>query len=1002
MSSFRGKPKSSPGSGGTRHPKQGSTGEHRRSGQHDQKQGEGPRYSGPHNQQHKGKQEGQKAEAGQPGYKQGGGGGSTENQTARPHHSRQGATAACQNPRPRDPKQGGIPELNKLNLDFLRSEKTDSAYYRQGGSLEKHKSGPHHHRQGETTDHQNTCQKDQRPKGTADHQQSRPHHKSEGVGEHQKPSIIQHQQRPNTYIRKPRIATFQHNQGITQPVQFITHKTPIVNNTQYWLNLKPPTCTVEDKTADVLANVNKQVPVVDIGRVNQTAQDCLTVLADTDQHVSKDVVSALLCKCLKVPSVTTMGLKSEYDIPAIAEFMKTHKAVHTFIKAYKSIRCISTLHELGRDAAALQKKGDFRELGLGPLCRHPAVAAQYGQPSSMKDDDIPKITTADVLKNLQSYLLINQGQRVDQAEFMMHLKDKYRLNSVQELGVSISSLGLAISTIFKVQRCDTEAREQARAQLEHDVLRDLEAKLQRQKQSLLNLFDDGDGGARLKQQYASQSAAELLYVVFKNADQIFSNKIKRTVQDFLSLAAGDPLAKTLFQIAVCGGSLATPSQPGLSEMSSNSCKLKADDIQPTLAESVVRDEMLELLGGTGAAASLSLGDLAETEKQLAERFNVPDFPSLGHGSFLEFLNGNSKVLGKAGVSTLSLDTSEAHDVGFSSSGKQLIDFDALCVNLNITEDQDKEPQQQDEPFKDPSSQSPIFPGMTRSDGSRDVQKSQAGVGVQGNVGADRALQCLLTAPLLEDLAAWSHWELLFEQKHGPLKEFIENVCSGKVAKLGESTAAKAVLAEVSELLALELQPGLLLRIAAEPSPEKFAEAALHRDPVVSVAQLVSLVAAQGLSEAPLALLANRIEVVLTIMAEEKVDLYTAGGMQGGAITAAHFVLDCLCQIPLQLCKDLAPQVFLAPFEHTVGEADWQDVLLRAASMPDWQSGTRRARLQELGQLLDIEEWTCNFEGGLEDQEITDNSEEDSGSMESASGAEEESEFELCKLKESTP
>ncbi|XP_078729132.1 uncharacterized protein LOC144944648 isoform X2 [Lampetra fluviatilis] len=956
MSSFRGKPKSSPGSGGARHPKQGSTGEHRRSGQHDQKQGEGPRYNGPQNQQYKGKQEGQKAETRQPGYRQGGGGGSTDNQTARPHHYRQGATAECQKPRPRDPKQGGIPELNTLNLDFLRSEKTDSAYYRQGGLLEKHKSGPHHHRQGETTDHQNACQRDQRPKGTADHQQSRPHHKSEGVGQHQKPSIIPHQQRPNAYIHKPRNATFQHNNlGITQPVQFIPYKTPIVENTQYLLNLKPPTCTVEDKTADVLANVNRQVPVLDIGRVNQTAQDCMTALADTDQHVSKDVVSALLCKCLKVPSVTAMGLKSEYDIPAIAEFMKTHKAVHTFIKAYKSIRCISTLHELGQDAAALQKKGEFRELGLGPLCRHPAVAAQYGVLSSMKDGDIPKITTADVLK-----------------------------------------------TIFKVQRCDTEAREQARAQLECDVLRDLEAKLQRQKQSLLNLFDNGDGGARLKQQYASQSASELLYVVFKNADEIFSNKIKKTVQDFLSLAAGDPLAKTLFQIAVCGGSLVTPSEPGLGEMSSNAFKLKADDIQPTLAESVVRDEMLELLSGSGAAASLSLGDLAEIEKQLAERFNVPDFPSLGHGSFLEFLNGNSKVLGKAGVSTLSLDTSEAHDVRFSSSGKQLIDFDALCVNLNTTEEQDKESQQQDEPFKDSSSQSPIFPGMTRSDGSWDVQKSQAGLGVQGNVGADRALQCLLTAPLLEDLAAWSHWELLFEQKHGPLKEFIESVCSGKVAKLGEKAAAKAVLAEVSELLALEVQPGLLLRVAAEPSPEKFAEAALHRDPVVSVAQLVSLVAAQGLSEAPLALLANRIEVVLTIMAEEKVDLYTAGGMQGGAITAAHFVLDCLCQIPLQLCKDLAQQVFLAPFEHTMGEADWQDLLLRAASMPDWQSGTRRARLHELGQLLDIEEWTCDFEGGLEDQEDTDNSEEESGSMESASGTEEESEFESCKLNESIP
>lgn len=51
------------------------------------------------------------------------------------------------------------------------------------------------------------------------------------------------------------------------------------------------------------------------------------------------------------------------------------------------------------------------------------------------------------------------------------------------------------------------------------------------------------------------------------------------------------------------------------------------------------------------------------------------------------------------------------------------------------------------------------------------------VGLLGDVSREQAIASLLSAPLLEDLAEWSQWELVFQPNHGPLKHFIDKYCS---------------------------------------------------------------------------------------------------------------------------------------------------------------------------------------------------------------------------------
>lgn len=43
----------------------------------------------------------------------------------------------------------------------------------------------------------------------------------------------------------------------------------------------------------------------------------------------------------------------------------------------------------------------------------------------------------------------------------------------------------------------------------------------------------------------------------------------------------------------------------------------------------------------------------------------------------------------------------------------------------------------------------------------------------GHQTKERALACLQNCPLLEDLADWSHWDLVFQPELGPLKDFVQ-------------------------------------------------------------------------------------------------------------------------------------------------------------------------------------------------------------------------------------
>jgi len=163
------------------------------------------------------------------------------------------------------------------------------------------------------------------------------------------------------------------------------------------------------------------------------------------------------------------------------------------------------------------------------------------------------------------------------------------------------------------------------------------------------------------------------------------------------------------------------------------------------------------------------------------------------------------------------------------------------------------------------------------------------VGVRGHQSLQAALDCLRSAPLLEDLSEWSHWDLVFQPQFGKLSDFL---------------LSKRVLGEAGSCVsALEITSGKLLKICSTSTIQDFNQAVDCFDPVQTSGHLISLVAIRGNTQdiSP-QLLANHLRSSLEKRAAE-----SSERLKGEKVVSS-FIFKCLIRIPVKLCRFLANEV----------------------------------------------------------------------------------------------
>ncbi|XP_061196696.1 uncharacterized protein LOC133204972 [Saccostrea echinata] len=723
-------------------------------------------------------------------------------------------------------------------------------------------------------------------------------------------------------------------------------------------------------------------------QIENVAKECIEALAEAEEHVSVERVESLMLQRLGRRTIGELGhWRYANQIPCLFEHNRMLCKINAYIQAFLNTRSICTLHELKMCMAEFAPdKDSFAALQVGPLQRLPIIYNNFKFPTDMAD--IPEITTSDIFENLRNYL--NKYQRwntkLELEHFMEYLVETYRVENAYILGVRIRSLPLAMQVLKKSQRDAAGTRRKVTEDTKETLKQEIEQVFHRFRAVLMN---KRDGQGQIREHYLKIRPTEALKEIFDKYRTLCSsveapaNKAeKRTftrfteaINAFLQAVTTDSFGRNLFHIAICISrtEVETIHRQFLTEATTKpkEVPVTVKKKPPPTKESIIKllKTFLDKCQNHGA---LTLKHLDHIEERITDHFEFESFLAMGYGRFLEFLIQETKQeLDDCGGT--SLGTGGGHgDVagGYLPSLTHILEFIHQCKQSNTSQEEKiqqalchqfsvKEVKQlghgtssrliglADRPGKHVSNQHcVVYEAAVIPPESFEV-KGQTGI--LGHQTKEAALACLNNCPLLENMADWSQWSLVFEPQLGKLRDFIQKY--GECQSWPVEGGSKIMN---TDFIALESSPGQYLKLLSSSSPEKFCVALHNRIARDVSGHLMSMVIQnKGVENTPVALLANHVREELFKMHGEasKDNVPGAPSSCQPAETAVHFVLDCLSILPVKTCSVLASQMFLDPLGQVIGQSKSKTMLLQSCV-----TLTQLSRLQQLGCLLGVAEW----------------------------------------------
>ncbi|KAL3859496.1 hypothetical protein ACJMK2_009715 [Sinanodonta woodiana] len=728
--------------------------------------------------------------------------------------------------------------------------------------------------------------------------------------------------------------------------------------------------------------------------MEKIAKECIDILAEANEYVSPERIEKLLIQRYQVNKLNELGLRHLDQLQCIHEHNRTLSRVNAYIQSFIKTRSLCTLYELSECLREfVPNKEEFLHLKLGPIQRLPVVFENFKFPPDQAV--VPEITSIDIIEHFRNYLTKTQKwtSALELEDFMNYLVGQYMAENAYYLGVRIHSMPLMTQVLKKAQRDAAGKRREIFAKFQDDLMSEIKASFDRFKWSILK--DSSDGDEEIQKHYLKLQPESAIKEIVSKFHVLLSLQpsssrkrkkyskianLKNAILQFIKAMNKDKVAKLLFHIAICISDTTLQEEAKhfmthLSEKEDARQKETNQQLQkPPPRKDELGKKLKEYLEKCVARGTLTLTLLDRIEEKLLEDFDFTSFSDMKQGRFLYFLLSEAKqILEENGGITVGSSSGSDEQGFYRHQQTDLLEFIkqanhagltqlpqlevALCNQFHVKEVQhlghgniSRLQTAADKPGKHPTRDFTIFYEAAQVPNSGSLSQSTLQVGILGHQSREAALSCLHNCPLLEDIAEWSHWKLVFEPEHGRLKDFIQKYGGTRTLNLEGRRIA------IIDILALETQPGHLIKLTNNASEELFAQALEQKNVLLTSGQLVSLVATKkGINNLPVALLANHVKSALMQMHAADPQCMTPGGPPGSASSsshsASHFVLQCLVKIPFHICVAVANKIFLEPLGQVVGSTK-SKVLLMELSKSPWKQN----RLEELGCLLGIAEW----------------------------------------------
>ncbi|KAM7485838.1 hypothetical protein LguiA_001847 [Lonicera macranthoides] len=173
------------------------------------------------------------------------------------------------------------------------------------------------------------------------------------------------------------------------------------------------------------------------------------------ENASAWKVSQAALLILKVDSWELLGVQMQ-QVPSLHRLIVTEGKINAFIHCFVGVQKITSLYDLEVAICQNEGVGQFEELELGPLVRHPLVVHYFSVSSDVTE--VFRITTEEILSSLNTFIYRHQGKNIKPDDFLDFIAKKKAVEGREKLTIRIQSLGMHISHIWKARRSETEER----------------------------------------------------------------------------------------------------------------------------------------------------------------------------------------------------------------------------------------------------------------------------------------------------------------------------------------------------------------------------------------------------------------------------------------------------------------------------------------------------------------------------------------------------------------
>ncbi|KAL8162904.1 hypothetical protein V2J09_014393 [Rumex salicifolius] len=166
------------------------------------------------------------------------------------------------------------------------------------------------------------------------------------------------------------------------------------------------------------------------------------------------VIESVLLK-LKVDSWDSLGFQLQ-QVPSLHRLIVIEGKINAFIHCFVAVRTITSLYDLQVAICENEGIGNFEELELGPLVRHPLIEHYF---SSKDMTEVYNIKGEKIISLLKFYICKQKaGKSIDGIHFLKYVAERCKVRSWEKMGLRIQSLGTHIKFVREALRQDNAVK----------------------------------------------------------------------------------------------------------------------------------------------------------------------------------------------------------------------------------------------------------------------------------------------------------------------------------------------------------------------------------------------------------------------------------------------------------------------------------------------------------------------------------------------------------------